>query len=101
VASNRRRTFLLRAGILSLPPAWRNGWTATRPGAAFRRNRPADAARPSAAAWETLNRAVDGHLDKLDAPLDVCRAALDGFFFVHHGVGSEDWSADGFTRVKA
>ena len=25
----------------------------------------------------------------------------DGLFFVHHGVGSEDWSADGFTRLKA
>jgi FAD/FMN-containing dehydrogenase len=23
----------------------------------------------------------------------------DGFFVVHHGVGSEDWSKDGFTRV--
>ncbi len=23
----------------------------------------------------------------------------DGLFFVHHGVGSERWSADGFTRV--
>jgi FAD/FMN-containing dehydrogenase len=23
----------------------------------------------------------------------------DGLFFVHHGVGSEGWSADGFTRV--
>lgn len=23
----------------------------------------------------------------------------DGLFFVHHGVGSEDWSADGFTRT--
>ena len=23
----------------------------------------------------------------------------DGLFFLHHGVGSEDWSADGFTRV--
>ena len=23
-----------------------------------------------------------------------------GLFFLHHGVGSEDWSADGFTRVK-
>jgi hypothetical protein len=22
-----------------------------------------------------------------------------GLFFVHHGVASEDWSADGFTRV--
>ncbi len=23
----------------------------------------------------------------------------DGLFFLHHGVGSEDWSADGFTRT--
>ena len=23
----------------------------------------------------------------------------DGLFFVHHGVGSEDWSADGFNRL--
>jgi FAD/FMN-containing dehydrogenase len=23
----------------------------------------------------------------------------DGLFFVHHGVGSEQWSADGFDRV--
>ena len=22
-----------------------------------------------------------------------------GLFFVHHGVGSEAWSADGFTRL--
>jgi FAD/FMN-containing dehydrogenase len=24
----------------------------------------------------------------------------DGLFIVHHGVGSERWSADGFTRVE-
>jgi FAD/FMN-containing dehydrogenase len=24
----------------------------------------------------------------------------DGLFFVHHGVGSEDWSADGFTQLS-
>ncbi len=24
----------------------------------------------------------------------------DGLFFVHHGVGSEDWSDDGFTRLR-
>ena len=24
----------------------------------------------------------------------------NGVFFLHHGVGSEDWSADGFTRVN-
>jgi Berberine and berberine like len=23
----------------------------------------------------------------------------DGLFFAHHGVGSEEWSADGFTRL--
>ena len=23
-----------------------------------------------------------------------------GLFFLHHGVGSEDWSADGFARVN-
>jgi FAD/FMN-containing dehydrogenase len=23
----------------------------------------------------------------------------DGLFFVHHGIGSEEWSADGFTRL--
>jgi FAD/FMN-containing dehydrogenase len=25
----------------------------------------------------------------------------DGLFFVHHGVGSEDWSDDGFTRLRS
>jgi hypothetical protein len=25
----------------------------------------------------------------------------DGLFFLHHGVGSEDWSADGFTWAAA
>jgi hypothetical protein len=25
--------------------------------------------------------------------------AADSLFFVHHGVGSEDWSADGFSRL--
>lgn len=24
----------------------------------------------------------------------------DGLFFGHNGVGSEDWSADGFTRLR-
>jgi FAD/FMN-containing dehydrogenase len=24
----------------------------------------------------------------------------DGLFFVHHGVGSEEWSADGFVRLS-
>jgi hypothetical protein len=25
----------------------------------------------------------------------------DGLFFVRHGVGSEEWSDDGFTRLAA
>lgn len=25
----------------------------------------------------------------------------EGFSFVHHGVGSEDWSLDGFARVRS
>jgi len=25
----------------------------------------------------------------------------DGLFFVHHGVGSEDWSTDGFEKRAA
>ena len=25
----------------------------------------------------------------------------DGLFFVHHGVGSEEWSDDGFTRLRS
>ena len=23
----------------------------------------------------------------------------DGLFFTHHGIGSEEWSPDGFTRL--
>ncbi|MBI3827438.1 MAG: FAD-binding oxidoreductase [Candidatus Rokubacteria bacterium] len=35
--------------------------------------------------------------------LQAVKAKYDpaGLFFVHHGVGSEDWSADGFTRLAA
>ena len=29
------------------------------------------------------------------------RYDLDGLFFVRHGVGSEAWSEDGFTRLGA
>jgi hypothetical protein len=25
----------------------------------------------------------------------------EGLFFVHHGVGSEEWSPDGFTRLQS
>jgi len=36
------------------------------------------------------------------ARLQTVKAKYDpeGLFFVHHGVGSEDWSDDGFTRLK-
>ena len=35
------------------------------------------------------------------ARLDRVKQAYDpdGLFFVHHGIGSERWSADGFDRV--
>ena len=29
------------------------------------------------------------------------RVRPTGLFFVHHGVGSEEWSANGFTRLAA
>ena len=35
-----------------------------------------------------------GRLQAVKAQLDP-----DGLFFVHHGVGSEEWSPDGFTRL--
>ena len=38
-----------------------------------------------------------GHYPKLRAIKD--RYDSEGLFFVHHGVGSEDWSEDGFTRL--
>lgn len=40
--------------------------------------------------WGTNYPKLRAIKDKYDA---------DGLFFVHHGVGSEDWSADGFTRL--
>ena len=39
-----------------------------------------------------------GHYARLRAIKD--RYDPDGLFFVHHGVGSEDWSADGFTQLR-
>ncbi|HEY2808636.1 MAG TPA: FAD-binding oxidoreductase [Steroidobacteraceae bacterium] len=38
------------------------------------------------------------HYAKLQAV--KARYDPDGLFFVHHGVGCEEWSADGFTRVS-
>ena len=37
-----------------------------------------------------------------DRPLQINRKDdPSGLFYVHHGVGSEDWSDDGFTDVLA
>jgi FAD/FMN-containing dehydrogenase len=37
------------------------------------------------------------HVDRLVRIKESCDP--DGLFFVHHGIGSEKWSADGFTRL--
>ena len=92
------------------------------------RARPGDPGWPSAAAWQDLERSVaalravapgaGSYVSESDYfPRDWQRgfwgdnygrlAAIkrkydpDGLFFVHHGVGSEAWSADGFTRLAA
>ena len=44
----------------------------------FRRCRPLDPAWPSVARWEGLNRAVGGHLIKVQSPFAACAAAPDG-----------------------
>lgn len=46
-------------------------------------------------AWQTAY--WGGNHPKLQAVKKKYDA--DGLFFVHNGVGSEEWSADGFTRV--
>jgi len=47
-------------------------------------------ARWQEAFWGTNYRRLRAVKDRIDPT---------GLFFVHHGVGSEDWSADGFTRL--
>ena len=45
--------------------------------------------------WQTAF--WDGNYPKLRAV--KAKYDPDGLFFVHHGVGSEEWNADGFTRL--
>jgi len=53
--------------------------------------------KPSALQYSQWSRAFWGeHYQRLRAV--KAKYDPDGLFFVHHGVGSEDWSADGFTR---
>jgi len=110
---------LIQAGGAALATMVGSGCARSAPsggasaGRLLHRVRPSDPAWPRAAAWETLNRQVGGRLIKPAWPLEACRDAPrserllavkdrydpDGLFLVHHGVGSERWSPDGFTRL--
>jgi FAD/FMN-containing dehydrogenase len=61
--------------------------------------------RPAAYAWESnffepnwQEAYWGGNYARLRAVKD--KYDPDGLFFIHHGVGSEAWSADGFTRLR-
>jgi hypothetical protein len=47
--------------------------------------------------WRRLGERVHGRLLRLQSLFDACRADADACEAVF--VGSEDWSADGFTRA--
>jgi hypothetical protein len=81
-----RRSLIGRAAALSLLP-----WLPRlRPAATIAAEAPPDArfqrVRPGDPGW----------------PGEAAKAAYDpaGLFVVHHGVGSEAWSADGFTPIR-
>lgn len=48
-------------------------------------------------AWQTSFWSTN--YPKLTAVKQACDP--DGLFFVHHGMASEAWSADGFTRLAS
>ena len=61
--------------------------------------------RPASYVWETDYFQADwqeAFWGEHYARLSAIKAKYDltGLFFLHHGVGSEDWSADSFTRVN-
>ena len=116
----KRRRFLKVAGSATLLPLLGSHVPATSVAAPARRVRPSDPAWPGPALWEQLNQQVGGQLNVSEAGffdtdwrrgywgpnyrrLSAVKKRYDpnGLFFVHHGVGSEDWSADGFTRLAA
>ena len=65
--------------------------------------------RPDAGSYVSESNYFNEHWQARPSGADTTRACApikgkydpDGLFFVHHGVGSEEWSADGFTRVQA
>jgi FAD/FMN-containing dehydrogenase len=126
---SRRRLFEILAGLPLMSGLVSGAAAQAQP---KMRVRPGDPAWPSDAAWDELNRQVEGRLIKVPSPAPArvgsyvwetdffqpnwqdafwgenyprLRAIKDkydpeGLFFLHHGVGSEVWSADGFTRVN-
>ena len=118
-ATLRQRRRLLQAIALRLlPAAWLSSLAPTRVAAAASqaasRVRPGDAAWPSPAQWEQLADALGDVSESNYFEPEWQRAFWganyprllavkekydpDGLFFVHHGVGSERWSTDGFAR---
>ena len=106
---NRRRLLKTIVALFSsMPSIWswllgaRTSAAATR---RLSRVRPADPEWPSEASWDRLREKIRGKLVKVQSPLAECVEAPSSpncvqiFFFVHHGVGSERWSPDGFTKL--
>lgn len=67
-----RRKFLQNLTALPLISNLLHGATRIVP---FRRVRPGDAAWPSDAKWQSLNKAVDGRLIKVESPIAACKAS--------------------------
>jgi len=87
----RRRTLLQNAALLPLASP---RLTAAAPS---RRVRPGDLGSAGAAQWRQVY--FGGHYPRLRAIKK--QYDPEGRFCVHHGVHSEAWSADGFTRVAS